>query len=205
MFTISGFGGPQTLGAGAFQSFIHSGRPLVSDAPSPPAPGPHPAAPSAAAAPAQLQNALKALGTMAGDPTLMKVKVDGIIGPNTVKAVNYAIKLVGGFPPYFKTPNMNVTNVRQYAGGLAQIITQHIQSRGGTVPTPVVQKAVRRSSSPAFTPMAPEPAASPFADRRWVWWVVGGVAVLVVLTMAAKVVGGGSPPARSRRRATAEA
>lgn len=139
-----------------------------------------------ASAPVQLQNALKALGTMAGDPTLMKVKVDGVIGPNTVKAVNYAIKLVGGFPPYFKTPNMNVTNVRQYAGGLATTITQHIQQRGGTVPAPVIQKAVHHAAGGGPSAISiPTPDAEP--DRRWIWWTVAGGSVLLILVMAAHV------------------
>lgn len=158
------------------------------------------AAPSSAAAPVQLQNALKALGTMAGDPTLTKLKVDGIIGPNTVKAANYAITKYGPFGPHFQKGNLHIGTVRSYAGGLAQVITQHIQSRGGSVPPPQIKRAVARIPSgggmPASIPEAPPP------DRKWIWWVVGGVSVLVVLAVATRAVRGSAP---AKRRQPAEA
>lgn len=135
-----------------------------------------------ASAPAQLQNALKALGTMAGDPTLIKVKVDGIIGPATVKAANYAITTYGPFGQYFQKGNLHIGTVRSYAGGLAQVITQHIQQRGGTVPAAVIQAHRTHVSIPL--PVAPE-ASEPESDRRWIFWAVGGAAVLLTLALAA--------------------
>lgn len=140
---------------------------------------------SSAAAPVQLQNALKALGTMAGDPSLTKIKVDGIIGPQTVKLVNYAIEKYHPAGQYFPRGNLHIGTVRSYAGGIASEITKYIQQRGGSVPTPQVQKAVARYSS--VMPSIPIPAPEPEADRKWIWWVVGGVSVLLVLTMAASV------------------
>lgn len=141
---------------------------------------------SSASAPVQLQNALKALGTMAGDPTLTKLKVDGVIGPNTVKAVNYAITKYGPFGQYFQKGNQHIDGVRAYAGGLAQVITQHIQQRGGHVPEPQVQKAIARVPSGGLVPAPITPPEAP--DRRWIWWAVGGGSVLLILVMAASVV-----------------
>ena len=168
-----------------------------------------------ASAPAQLQNALRALGTMSGDSTLMKVKVDGIIGPQTVKALNYAIKLVGGFPPYFKTPNMNVTNTKQYAGGIATTITQYIQARGGSVPSVVVAAHHAHASLPpiptgATTSTDAKKSWLPAEFPRWGWWVIGGVSALVLLNAlslhrAESRAGTSSAPPRRRRHAEAAA
>lgn len=166
-----------------------------------------------ASAPAQLQNALRALGTMSGDSTLMKLKVDGIIGPQTVKALNYAIQLVGGFPPYFKTPNMNVTNTKQYAGGIATTITQYIQARGGSVPVASVEQHHQARASSALPPIPTGSTSSGgghFEFPMWGYWVIGGLSGLVLLNAlslrrAESRAGTGPAPRRRQAAAAAEA
>jgi hypothetical protein len=144
----------------------------------------------------QLQNALKALGTATGDSTLSKLKVDGVIGPNTVKATNYA------FATYLGAPNvMALAYVRQHVVYLAAQVTQYVESHGGVIPTPTsAQKALRALRMPvSFTPSS-SVASSPLSvdgDNRWIWWTVGGGSVLLILALAAS--------AMKKRRRTAEA
>lgn len=135
---------------------------------------------------AQLQNALKALGTTAGDSALMSVAVDGVIGPNTVKAVNHALATYVGTTSAFPRADLTVTKVRQFAGALAALIIQRVQKSGGTVPPVQVAKARSRSSS-AASAFVPLPDLHPTSDRKWIWWVVGGVILLVILVAAGGV------------------
>jgi lysozyme family protein len=149
------------------------------------------AAPAASPAPvspaAQLQNALKALGNTTGDPNLSKVAVDGVIGPATVKAVNYALATYVGGTSAFPRADLDVTRVRQYAGALAALVAQRVQKSGGSVPDPVVQRAVRRSSSSgALVPIPITQQNTGMAsNQQWVWYVVGGVSVLIALSLVA--------------------
>lgn len=149
------------------------------------APDQHPA--SSAPAPVLLQNALKALGALAGDPKLTGVRVDGVIGAKTVTAVNYALSHYIGATQYFPRADLTLDKVRQYAGSLAQIITNQVQQRGGAIPTPKVEKAVaRHRASGGGVPFAPTAEPEPATDnKKWVWWVVGGVSVLLALSVVA--------------------
>lgn len=142
------------------------------------------AAPSAPA-PARLQSALKALGETRGDPTLTKLKVDGIIGKNTVAAVNYAIAQKYMSTPHFPRPDLTLQHVRQFASGLAEVAEGAVRASGGTVPA--VKLAPKRSAAvslPAL-PIAPLPAEP---DRKWIWWAVGGAGVLLLLAVTASAV-----------------
>ena len=140
---------------------------------------------------AQLQNALKALGTTNGDPALASLTVDGIIGPNTVKAVNRALATYVGATAAFPTANLDVTRVRQYAGALASLISDRVKKSGGTVPPVVVHHPVKRAPALPSLPVAiptTSMTASVFDNQKWIWWVVGGVSILAVLSAAASAV-----------------
>jgi hypothetical protein len=135
---------------------------------------------------AQLQNALKALGVTSGDPLLMAIKVDGIVGPATVKGVNHALSNYVGSTPAFPRADMTVAKVRQYAGALASLMATRVAKSGGSVPPPVVQKAApRRSVSAAsFSPIPLDPTPAP-EQPKWLWYAVGGGGVLLLLMVAA--------------------
>jgi len=136
-----------------------------------------------------LQNALKALGVSRGDPALAKLKVDGIIGPNTVKAANLAFsKYIGALP----SP-LGIDTVRKQADQLAQQVTAYVEAHGGTVPQP--PPPARRVKNPAVIlppsiPSAPAQAIGT-TDNKWIWYVVGGVGVLLSLAIVAKIIRGG--------------
>lgn len=145
------------------------------------------AAVSTSASPAvQLQNALRALGNTNGDPSLSKLAVDGVIGPGTVKAVNYALSTYIGGSKAFPRADLDVTRVRQYAGALAALVIQRVQQSGGSIPAPVVQHALARRSAGSIAPVVADMVPTP--DRKWVWYVVGGVSILIVLSLAAAAV-----------------
>ncbi len=150
-----------------------------------------PAAPAALPA-VRLQNALVALGaTAGGDPVLSSVKIDGVIGPATVKAVNQALATYVGASPQFPHANLDITKVRQYAGALAVLVENRVRMSGGTIPTPQV---VKRAPKPALSITSAaasmiNPTNIPTStDRRWMFWAVGGVSVLVLLAAAASAV-----------------
>jgi lysozyme family protein len=137
----------------------------------------------------RLQNALVALGvTAGGDPVLTSVKIDGIIGPGTVKAVNAALAKYVGATQFFPKANLDVMKVRQYAGGLAGLVEERVRKSGGTIPTPQVVARTPRASATtaAVAALLPQPDAAP--DRRWMFWAVGGVSALVLLAVAASAV-----------------
>ena len=131
----------------------------------------------------RLQNALKALGTTAGDPQLLAVGIDGLVGPQTVKMTNYALAHFVGATPGFPSATLTALQVRQSAAVLADRIEARTKASGGTVPAPpnVTARAHRAASHAAasFIPSLP-----PEADHRWVFWAVGGVGVLVLLSAA---------------------
>lgn len=143
-----------------------------------------------AAPPVLLQNALKALGTAHGDSAL-NIAVDGVIGPGTVKAANYALKTYIGAGPAqaaglsgrFLSATATKSDVQQYADTLATIVSGAVRSAGGTVPDPVVSHAAggggRRST---LLPMAPTtPVDNTMMSPNLVW--IGGGVALVVLAL----------------------
>ncbi len=150
------------------------------------------AAPAALPA-VRLQNALVALGaTAGGDRALSSIAIDGVIGPATVKAVNYALATYVGASPQFPKANLDITKVRQYAGALASLVEDRVRKSGGTVPTPQVVKRAPKPAlsitSAAASMIAPTSNIPESGDRRWVFWAVGGVGVLVMLAAAASAV-----------------
>lgn len=143
-------------------------------------------APSAPSAPPAvlLQNALKALGTTHGDPQLSRLTVDGVIGPNTVKAVNYALANYVGGSAQFPRADLTVTKVRQYAGTLAALVIQRVQKSGGSVPEAKIQRAAARAPAFPTAPVAPEPSSP---NHKLVWIAIGGISLLVLMTVAFSV------------------
>jgi peptidoglycan hydrolase-like protein with peptidoglycan-binding domain len=149
---------------------------------------------------AQLQNALKALGTTNGDPALASLTVDGIIGAKTVAAVNHALATYIGGSATFPAANLDVVRVRQYAGALAALVADRVKKSGGTVPPVSIQHPVRRvtaalPSLPSTMPTTTAMTASVFDGQKWIWWVVGGVGLLAVLTAATSAVKSRKAPA----------
>ena len=142
-----------------------------------------------ASPPVLLQNALKALGDAHGDGAL-GIAVDGAIGPATVKAVNYALKTYIGAGPVqnaglsgrFLNATATKSDVQQYAGTLATIVTAAVKSAGGTIPEPVVSPARSRGSSSASVKSAADNALA--ADNSMMnpqlVWILGGVGLVVV-------------------------
>jgi peptidoglycan hydrolase-like protein with peptidoglycan-binding domain len=127
---------------------------------------------------AQLQKALRVLGQTTGDPTLSGLKVDGVVGPNTTKAVNYAFATYGGST---KT-DWTLQDVRTKAPTLAMMVESVVRQRGGSIAKPKAKHVATPMSS------IPTVAAEPEPERRWIWWAVGGASVLLVLAMAASAV-----------------
>ena len=133
-----------------------------------------------------LQNALKALGAAHGDAAL-NIAVDGIIGPGTVKATNYALKTYIGAGPAqaaslsgrFLNATATKSDVHQYADTLATVVSGAVRSAGGTIPDPVVS---HKSSGGGGRMSFPEPA--PVADNSMMnpqfIWIGGGVALVVL-------------------------
>lgn len=146
-------------------------------------------APSKASPVARLQNALRSLGVTKGDPTLSKLKVDGVVGPGTTKAVNYAIAQHYVVMPSFPNPNLTVQHVRQFAVGIATAVEGAVASGGGTL-APVKMAAPRPRGGGIPAALPPDVLAPAESSHKWVWWAVGGLGVLVILSIAAKAVRG---------------
>ena len=188
VYTISGFGAGPVLAPDAIPSGDESNAPAAAAR-----------APSSPSAPPvlRLQNALRALGTTAGDPLLIAVQIDGVVGPKTTAAVNHALANYVGGTPGFPSANLTSLKVRQSAAVLADRIEARTRASGGTVPKPptVAAKARRASSAPSYAASASVAAEPP--DRRWIYWAAGGFGALVLLAAAASAV--------KKRRAAQEA
>lgn len=145
-------------------------------------------APSKATPIARLQNALKAMGTTKGDPALSKLKVDGVVGPATTKAINHAIKQKYVVMASFPRPELTVQHVRQFAQGIADAVEGAVQAGGGTVPA--IRKAAPASGgggggARAAASYVPPPPEAPEFNKKWIWWAVGGGSILLLLSVAA--------------------
>jgi peptidoglycan hydrolase-like protein with peptidoglycan-binding domain len=145
-----------------------------------------PASSSTAPPIARLQNALKALGTAVGDAKLSKLGVDNLVGPKTVKAVNYAISQKYVVMPSFPNPNLTVQHVRQFASGIAAAVEQAVQAHGGTVPAVSIHRGGGSKASAADIVAAQQAAQTSTYNAltdnpNLVWWVVGGAGLVLAL------------------------
>lgn len=115
---------------------------------------------------ASLQNALVALGRGIGDPTLMKVAIDGIMGPKTAAATNRALTVhlgAGQAPSNLRTGSLPQGTITSMAAQITALITTEIARRGFSAPSTVkapAKKAVaaRPAATPAFVPTPAVPA-----------------------------------------------
>lgn len=138
----------------------------------------------------RLQNALKALGNARGDSSL-NVAVDGIIGPGTVKAVNYALKNVIGAGPIqaaglsgrFLNATATKGDVQNYAATLAQIVTTAVQNAGGSVPPPPsIAERVRAGSSRVAAQAQQALTSDPLNPHpNMVYYIAGGALLVVAI------------------------
>ncbi len=144
---------------------------------------------AAAATPVvRLQNALKTLGQTVGDAQLTSLVVDGVIGPKTVAATNYAF---AKYVEISQKSSMSPAQIRAGAAALAARVEGRVEASGGTVGAPVVVRPKQRAGAPAPVFIPP-----PAPNRRWIFWAVGGVGVFVILAAAATAV-------KKRRQAVA--
>jgi lysozyme family protein len=117
---------------------------------------------SKAQAIANLQSALVALGKGIKDGVLMKVAIDGLIGPKTVAATNRAMTVhlgVGQAPANLRTGSLSQQEVVSQADTLTNLIETEARRRGFTVPTAKSVSTVETASKPKAT-TAVAPAAS---------------------------------------------
>jgi hypothetical protein len=120
---------------------------------------------------AALQTALVSLGKGIGDPTLMKVVVDGIMGPKTAAAVNRALTVhlgAGQAPSNLRSGALSQATISSMAPQITALLTAEIARRGfaapGAAKIPVKKAPVVRSVAPAaYTPPATSTALVPAA------------------------------------------
>jgi hypothetical protein len=112
----------------------------------------------------RMQEALNDLAQRVRDPAV-GTSADGIVGPNTLKAVNRAVPRYATFaPPEFRTGKLVASKVKAYA---AQITT-YLNKAGSATSSPVAMASVNRtaasyrSPSPALATLTPTPSA-PYA------------------------------------------
>ena len=115
---------------------------------------------------AELQTALKALGSGVKDTILRNITVDGVIGPKTTSATNRALTVhvgAGQAAARYRTGSLSQEQVRSEASMLASIIGNEAARRGYGVPTTQVIKTVAKKTAPkakavpasTFTPATP--------------------------------------------------
>ena len=125
-----------------------------------------------------LQAALVALGKGIGDPTLMKIAVDGVIGPKTVAATNRALTVhlgPGQAPANLRTGALSQDEVASSASQITQLIAAEVSRRGFAAPAAAkapVKKATAKAA--VFTP-TPSAAMLP-ATTSPVYQVPSGAA-----------------------------
>ena len=137
----------------------------------------------------RVQMALLALGKLHGDSALGKLvgKPDGVIGPNTTKAVNYAIAQKYVTMKDFPRPDLVVQHVRKFAAGIAAALESAVTAGGGQLVAPKA-KAASRGLPTALAQLDPKPYEGASGLPRWAFWAIGGVGVLLALTVVAKLV-----------------
>ncbi len=119
---------------------------------------------------AALQTALVALGKGIGDPTLMKVAVDGVMGPKTAAATNRALTVhlgAGQAPSNLRSGALSQATISGMASQITALITTEIARRGfaapGAAKVPAKKATVARAATPAYAPAAATAAFAPAA------------------------------------------
>jgi lysozyme family protein len=131
---------------------------------------------------AELQQALNILAQTVGDPSV-KTGVDGVIGPNTVKALNSAFSQYGGS----NRTDWTVADARKSAASLASIVQSVVRQRGGTIPKPRAKKAGGASAADrAAAQAAMAPGSFLDTHPNLVWWGLGGAGIVIVLGFMAQ-------------------
>lgn len=115
---------------------------------------------------ASLQNALVALGRGIGDPMLMKIAVDGIMGPKTATATNRALTVhlgPGQAPQNLRSGALAQGTITSMAPQITALLTAEIGRRGFATPSAVkapVKKTAPRPAMTAATAFAPAAPAA---------------------------------------------
>ena len=110
----------------------------------------------------QLQAALKQLGERVRDGALMKLAVDGLIGPGTVSATNRAFTThigAGQAPAQYRSGRLPIGQVQAWAPTLAQLVTRETARRA----TAAVTTGAGRFGPPLTAAQQAEIAARPTA------------------------------------------
>lgn len=107
-----------------------------------------------------LQAALVALGKGIRDATLMKIVVDGVIGPKTVAATNRALTVhlgPGQAPSNFRSGSLPQGTIVAQAPQITALLLAEISRRGFPAPAAAKAPVKKAVSKPAvsFTPTAP--------------------------------------------------
>lgn len=117
-----------------------------------------------------LQAALVALGKGIGDPTLMKVAVDGVMGPKTAAATNRALTVhlgAGQAPSNLRSGALPQATISSMASQITALITTEITRRGfptpGAAKVPAKKATVARAVAPVYAPAAAPTALVPAA------------------------------------------
>jgi lysozyme family protein len=87
----------------------------------------------------RLQAALATLGKVVGSAKLKAIKADGVLGPKTVEAVNWAFTNhigSGQAPAEYRTGNLTLSNVKSMADTLSTLIEREIARRGAKTASP---------------------------------------------------------------------
>jgi hypothetical protein len=119
---------------------------------------------------AELQTALVALGKGIGDPTLMKVAVDGVMGPKTAAAANRALTVhlgAGQAPSNLRSGSLSQATISGMTSQITALITTEIARRGfaapGAAKVPAKKATVARAATPVYAPVATSTALVPAA------------------------------------------
>ncbi|HEV3059585.1 MAG TPA: hypothetical protein VGY48_15150 [Vicinamibacterales bacterium] len=108
----------------------------------------HPHAPRPLATIKRLQTALRGLAQRTGDGTA-SVPVDGLVGPHTVRAVNYAVPKYASADPLLASGNLSHAQVVAFAPQLAAAIEQ-APIAAPAAPSMPVPPPAPAPSSPSF-------------------------------------------------------
>ena len=118
----------------------------------------HPKAPKPLATVKRLQTALRGLASRANDPNV-STPTDGLVGPHTVRAVNYAVPKYASADPLLASGRLTHPQIVSFAPQLAAAV------EGAPIPAPAAPQM-----------QAPAPAPAPGSPSFW-QSVAAGVAM----------------------------